>query len=392
MWKILKLAETKWWTARAKAFLFAGSLLLPPYLMEGRSDDVAKQGWYSAPNSRLESVCPAATKEYDFPGRCRYVIAAWNGGVADTKLNRLIIWGGGHADYAGNEIYAFDPISLRMQRLNDPSPINSTGKCVETLSDGKPNSRHTYAGLAYIAHVNQMFSFGGSLNQCGFFSNATWTLDLSTLQWKEMKPAGGQPAALPGAIAEYDPNSRMVFLHDTTNLWKYDYEKNLYSKVGSDQALDYHMNGVIDPKRKIFFIVGAAGTAGGGLKAISIAPGSNYSVHDLTGPASASCGPLLKSGYPGLAYDSALDRIVGWPNFGDVVYLFNPDTKSCTTETFADGPPDSAHQGSPHTSNGTYGRFRYFPAKDSFVLVNQANTNAFVLRLDASRITEPQSK
>jgi hypothetical protein len=360
--------------------------------MEHRPDDIAKQGWYSVPNSSLEGVCPGVTKEYDFPGRCRYVIAAWSGGVPDTKLNRLIIWGGGHADYAGNEIYSFDLISLRMQRLNDPSPINSTSKCVETLSDGKPNSRHTYAGLAYIAHANQMFSFGGSLNQCGFFSNATWTLDLNTLKWKNMKPEGGPPAALPGAIAEYDPNSRMVFLHDTINLWNYDYEKNHYNRVGSGQSLDYHMNGVIDPKRKVFFIVGAAGTAGGGLKAISIAPGSNYSMRDWTGPAFASCGPLLKSGYPGLAYDSALDRIVGWPNFGDVVYLFDPDTKSCTTETFADGPPDSAHQGSLHTSNGTNGRFRYFPSKDLIVLVNQANTNAYVLRLDASGITEPQSK
>ena len=26
----------------------------------------------------------------------------------DTTRGRLVIWGGGHADYKGNEIYAFD--------------------------------------------------------------------------------------------------------------------------------------------------------------------------------------------------------------------------------------------------------------------------------------------
>jgi len=370
------------WFGGVRFLLVTAALLFSFHVAESSSEDMsAKLGWYAVPDSALEQVCPPETKDYDFRGNCQYVIAAWNSAVADTKLNRLIIWGGGHADYAGNEIYSFDLTSLQTRRLNDPSPVNSSGKCVEVLSDGKPNSRHTYAGLAYIAHANLMFSFGGSLNQCGFLTNTTWMLNLATLAWKNMRPEGGTPAAAPGAIADYDPNSRLVFLHDTAEFWQYDYEKNRYKKAGSNQAINYHMNGVIDPKRKIFLAIGAAGAAGGGLKMISIASGSNYSMHDWTGAASSTCGPLLSAAYPGLAYDPALDRIVGWPNFGDTVYLFDPDTKSCAAATFSGGPPDSSHQGSPHTSNGTFGRFRYFPDKDVFVLVNQANTNAYLLRL-----------
>jgi hypothetical protein len=376
-------------TTRARILLLAGTVLIPA-LLTGRAPEepAAKLGWHAVPDSALERVCPPETKEYDFRGNCRYVIAAWNSAVADTKLNRLIIWGGGHADYAGNEIYAFDLTSLQMRRLDDPSPVNSSGKCVEMLSDGKPNSRHTYAGLAYIAHANRMFSFGGSLNQCGFLTNTTWTLDLTTLDWKNMKPEGGTPAASPGAIADYDLNSRTVFLHDTADFWQYDYEKNRYKRAGSNQAINYHMNGVIDPKRKIFLAIGAAGAAGGGLRMISIAPGSNYSIHDWTDAVSSTCGPLLSAAYPGLAYDTALDRVVGWPNYGDTVYLFDPDTKSCTVETFPGGPPDSSHSGSPHTSNGTFGRFSYFPDKDLLVLVNQANGNAYLLRLGPVTKTE----
>ncbi len=389
--KIFSRVNQAKWLLVCATFVFLTGALLFVFHARGNPPDAipSTPGWYSVPGSALENVCPPATKEYEFRGNCRNVIAAWNGGIADTKLNRLLIWGGGHADYAGNEIYAFDVSSLQMQRLNEPSPINSSGKCVEILSDDKPNSRHTYGGLAYITRVHRMFSFGGSLNYCGFFGNATWTLDLDTLQWKNMKPQGATPAALPGVIADYDPNSRSVFLHDTTDFWQYDYDNNRYRKVGTNEPINYHMNGVIDPKRKMFIIMGAAGSAGGGLKAISLAPGSNYSMRDWSNSSLASCGPLLTASYPGLAYDSVIDRIVGWPNFGDRVYLFDPDSKTCTSETFSDGPPDSSHQGSPHTSNGTFGRFRYFPDKDVFVLVNQADSNVYTLRLSASKKVEP---
>jgi len=237
-------ARRRRWSVRAGFSLLAGLSLMPfPGTADQAENLPQTSGWYAVPDSVPESVCPAATKEYDFRGNCRNVIAAWNGGIADTKMDRLIIWGGGHADYAGNEIYAFDLNPPRIERLNDPSPVNTSGKCVETLSDGKPNSRHTYAGLAYIAHANRMFSFGGSLNQCGFFSNATWTLDLATLEWKNMNPVGGTPTAASGAIAQYDPNSKTVFLHDTADLWQYDYDKNRYRKAGGNQAINYHMNG-----------------------------------------------------------------------------------------------------------------------------------------------------
>jgi hypothetical protein len=385
-----EVTSRRQWSLGAGFSLLAALILVPFHGPRNSPEGLPQTpGWYSVPDSVIENVCPAATQPYDFRANCRNVIAAWNGGIADTKMDRLIIWGGGHADYAGNEIYAFGLNPPRIERLNDPSPVNTSGKCVETLSDGKPNSRHTYAGLAYIAYANRMFSFGGSLNQCGFFSNATWTLDLATLEWKNMKPDGGTPTAASGAIAEYDPNSRTVFLLDTADLWQYDYEKNRYKKAGGNQAINYHMNGVIDPKRRIFLAIGAAGSPGGGLKAISIEPGSNYAMRDWTSSASNSCGPLLGASYPGLAYDPVLDRIVGWPNFGDSVYLLDPDTKSCTAVTLPGGPPDSSHQGSPHTSNGTFGRLQYFPGSDVFVLVNQASSNTFILRLSTSGKREP---
>ena len=74
-----------------------------------------------------------------------------------------------------------------------------------------------------------------------------------------------------------------------------------------------------------------------------------------------------------MAYDTAQDLIVGWVG-GDAVYLFNPDTRSCTTVTYPGGPgavnPD-----------GSYGRFRYFPSLGVFALVNLGAQNGYNLRL-----------
>jgi len=338
-------------------------------------------GWFEVPNSRLRDVCPPNTTGYEFSGACGSVMSAWNSAIADTKRNRLVFWGGGHADYFGNELYAFSLLDLTMTRLNDPSPINTTSGCVETLSDGKPNSRHTYDALVYVAHADRMFSFGGGLNACGFFTDVTWTLDMETLKWTNMHPRGGNPHASAGVVADYDARTKKIYLNDLSKIWSYDFDANTYRVLNVDAAIDYHMTGVIDPKREMFFIMGAAGAKGGGLKAVSLAPGSKYTMNDWTAPALSSCEPVLRAISPGLAYDPVADRIVGWPNFGDTVYLFNPDTKSCTTKTFIGGPPDSSHQGSPHTTNGTNGRFRYFPAKGIFVLANQASSNVYLLRL-----------
>ena len=42
------------------------------------------------------------------------IVYAWSGGTVDTVKGRLLVWGGGHSDYWGNELYALDVASLRL--------------------------------------------------------------------------------------------------------------------------------------------------------------------------------------------------------------------------------------------------------------------------------------
>ncbi len=90
---------------------------------------------------------------------CSAVITAWNGAIADTRRNRLIIWGGGHSDYYGNEVYALDLNNMTMSRLTDPSLVTNVKSCPEAYDDGRPSARHTYNGLAYITAQDKMFVY-----------------------------------------------------------------------------------------------------------------------------------------------------------------------------------------------------------------------------------------
>jgi hypothetical protein len=336
-------------------------------------------GWYRIPNTRLDAVCPANTPEYAFGSNCMNVIAAWSGGIADEARNRIIIWGGGHNDYFGNEIYALDLNSLKLTRLNDPSPLQPGPEprpCKPDLPDGKANTRHTYGGLSYIAHADRMYVFGGIV-ACtnGGGSNDTWTLNLANLQWTRMDTQiKSNPRTVNGVVmSDYDPNTKLVYAHNTRDFFSYNFDSNSYSRLQNDgREISYHMSAVIDPKRSLFIMFGGEWDGNGGVKVISIGNHSNYQVQDWNSHVKG-CEALRNSAYPGLAYDPVKGVIVGWAG-GDSAYLFDPDTKTCTPMTFPNGPGPQQH-------NGTHGRFRYFAKLDTFALVNDVGEDAYLLRL-----------
>jgi hypothetical protein len=84
------------------------------------------------------------------------------------------------------------------------------------------------------------------------------------------------------------------------------------------------------------------------------------------------CDPLRYAPSTGLAYDTELRGIVGWAG-GDSVFLFHPETRTCSIETYSGGP-------GPAQPNGTFGRFQYFAKLDAFALINDWKQNAFLLR------------
>jgi hypothetical protein len=344
-------------------------------------------GWCQILNTKLADVCPdpAQYPEIQANEGCSGVINDWNGGIADQTRDRLIVWGGGHGGYFGNEVYALDLSTLTMNRLNEPSDVAGVdfNDCYvpDAYPDGRPNSRHTYDTLAYIAHADQMFAHSGAKAPCGYSNNDTWLLDLATVDsapsgqaapWARVYPSGDGTLAWPGQPSDYDPVSKLVFLNDIYQFWSYDHDANAYTLLNPDAFIDYHLTGRVDPKRHLFIMMGAAGAEGGGVIVFDIGPGSDHQKQDWTSQVSG-CDGLINAIYPGLAYDPVQDKMVGWAG-GDTLYLFDPDTKSCTTVEWTGGP-------GPQNPNGTMGRFRYLESLNVFVVVNDWQQDGYTLRL-----------
>ncbi|MEM7356574.1 MAG: Ig-like domain-containing protein, partial [Acidobacteriota bacterium] len=110
--------------------------------------------WLEIPDSDMRQVAPV-----DPPGDVECVITCWSGAAYDSLENRMIVWGGGHGQYGGNELYAFDLDLLQWTRLTEPSIIDQDDTA-ETYADGRPRSVHTYDMLQFDESTNSFCSFG----------------------------------------------------------------------------------------------------------------------------------------------------------------------------------------------------------------------------------------
>lgn len=327
-------------------------------------------GWYSIPNTKIRPVCPTGGSL----GDCAMVTAAWNSAVFDTTRNRLIIWGGGHSDYLGNEIYALNlnanPIT--MTRLNNPSTQVPSSCGVGTTGDNQANSRHTYDHIVYMSHVDRMFVFGGASAPCGFFTNDTWTFSFSSMAWQKRNPSGPIPEGNYGRVTAYNPTTQKVYIHDQTTLYSYSYESNQYTAL-ANYTIGQEMTGVFDSKRQLFVLVG-----NGAVYAYDVSASSNYQRQTWN---TSGGSPIVSANNPGVAYDPVTDRIVGWDG-GNTVYSLDPTTKVWTPMTFAGGPGSAL-------ANGTFKRWAYSASSGVFVVVNSVDSNAFSLRLAAGSGSPP---
>ncbi len=119
---------------------------------------------------------------------------------------------------------------------------------------------HTYDGLAYIANVDRMMSWVGSMAPSGCATQDTWTLLLSNLQWTNQSPAGNYPGPNGGVGAsDYDPNTSNVFAFTESygQFASYNYASNTWTALSNGQGINNQTTAVMDPKRKLFLIFGA---------------------------------------------------------------------------------------------------------------------------------------
>jgi len=345
--------------------------------------NLAPGTWCEVPNSHMRDVAfqwPAGVTYTQNGVGVAAVMDTWSGGAYDTTRDRLIVWGGGHFAYGGNEIYAFDVNTLKWLRVTDPSVPPADGTAY--ASDGGPVSRHTYDVIQYVANVDSLCSFGvpSMYSQSGILNN-TDCFNFGTMKW------GRKADTLTmgyGSYSAYDPITGHAWMFGTESgcyLSEWDPANNVWAQR-SDRVSCYDTTktAAIDPKRRKFVSIGGGEVYSWDIGSSGTVPWQSLSTSGATG--------IISAGNPGFDYDPISDRFVAW-NGGANVYTLNMDTlvwmlvSPALTNTVTPTAPNSS---------GTFGRFRYIPSKNAFIVVNSIDEDVYFYKLSSSAgMTPPQA-
>ena len=145
------------------------------------------------------------------------VISAWNGAAFASGYGSngsLVMYGGGHADYYGSEVYAFDMATRTWTRLSNPykGPFNWPYNKAE-YPDGSAIPPHTYDFVEYHPRTNSFVLLKGQ-TELGPPSNETavpiaHAFDLGQRKWRR-SPQNGDVNIYSGGFSVYD-SKRDVF-------------------------------------------------------------------------------------------------------------------------------------------------------------------------------------
>lgn len=99
------------------------------------------------------------------------IVYAWSSFAWDSQRSQLMLWGGGHANYAGNEMYLWSGTSGLWSRGTLPSAYQSGTSLI--VGNGAPQSSHTYDNSLYLPISDRYVTFGGAAwNSGGNFDSA----------------------------------------------------------------------------------------------------------------------------------------------------------------------------------------------------------------------------
>lgn len=340
-------------------------------------DRLAPGHWMEVPDSQMIKVAFEWPKDAKKHGSVVGTMRTWSGGAYDTKRDRLIIWGGGHNNYAGNEIYVFDVRRLKWERLNDPTLDTDPEARLEQTglySDGKPRSFHTRDYLEYVPTIDRFCSLGVAspfprsrrvLQQ----HQVTWAFDFDAKKWEKKArppfhmiasawdPVAGRAWARARAVAYiacWDP---------LKDVWA-TRSKRLKSHN------NFRVSGVIDPVGRRFLAIG-----GEFFFAYDIGAEGMLPQKDIVskGPQDIVSVPMGAA----MDYDPVADKLVCWKGGADV---FTLDLASMTWEKVPPAAGNAVIPTDPE-KRGTYGRWRYIPSKNAYIVVNSVKGNVYFYRL-----------
>lgn len=342
--------------------------------------DSVKWNCAAQPCASAPANAPTATTIAGFASTSG-ITEEWAGGSLDTDDEMMIVWGGGHQGYWGNEIYGFKLATLQWSRLSVPSDITGYNTATDSRekypSDGMPVSSHTYDGQTYVPSLGLF-----SITQCGqadggcsgeSFKVLPSTLDPTLFNKWVALPTFNPSAPAIDVMAHWDSVSNAIYATSNSNaLYKlaspFSGTWNVQG-TGNDQTLSFHQTGAIQPGSVMAVTGGNSDNVGAGLRVWSLSTG-NISHIGWLGDST-----IPNANAPGFAWNLQAGKFIGWAG-GSTLYLLDPATWTYAAHTPAvantvtpactDAPACSGGQ----ALNGTFGRFQYDAAHNVALLVN----------------------
>ena len=127
--------------------------------------------WIHASQNAVSSVWTPGPDQNDFTvmgGEMNRIIYAWSSFAWDSNRSDMIIYGGGHANYGGNDVYTWNGSNLLWERSSLPSRVDLTlvgGYFYGFAADGAmnaPQSAHTYDNTVFLKTSDRYLTFGGA--------------------------------------------------------------------------------------------------------------------------------------------------------------------------------------------------------------------------------------
>lgn len=344
--------------------------------------------WRELPGTQLRDVLPERASHPHWGNQGpQAVTRAWSGAAFDSKRNRLIVSGGGHGAYGGNEVYELDLESRQWERATEPSRHEPDPAFAEQRDpkqwlrtrDGTPVSRHTYDGMVYLPNVDRVLLWGGSLYSIGnSYDPHAWLYSPETRSWSKGAAA---PRERIQVVTGYDPETGKALVEYGYGVYTYDPTTDTWGAVSTGNNLQHGHVGAFDPDRRLFIQAQIPRSA------------HPVSFYDLNNPGAARQHPEVTGDadftgvpVPGIAHHPGTGHMVLW-NGWKQTWVLDPETwQARRLENLAGPGPD--HYGTDsypvrgrYKTWGIYGRWAYVPDHDVFIGYGHVDDNAWLYRL-----------
>lgn len=117
--------------------------------------------WVQANTNLFSSAFPQGSVAVDFAPYTNpaLIVPAWSSFAWDSNRGNLLLFGGGHANYAGNEVYVWNGASGAWTLGSLPSRINAQGYIPDNSA---PMSAHTYDNNQFLPVNDRFLDIGGA--------------------------------------------------------------------------------------------------------------------------------------------------------------------------------------------------------------------------------------